>query len=118
MTLEVSAGSAAHVVELGFRRIDVLPTAVPDRPQRAPAEVEQRSERFGIEQALDRFGAGQRAGKIDSIGVHRGHVERIHDGGDDIHETHGAIDPRARLDAGPGDDEGHVQRGVVHEHAV
>src|SRR5204862_7527464 len=38
--------------ELRLRRVDQLPASFADRSQRAPAEVEQRCERFGIENAI------------------------------------------------------------------
>ena len=52
MTLRVSPGSPFSSYSSGFGRGDVLPIPLPQRPQRAPPEVEQRRERLGVERAL------------------------------------------------------------------
>ena len=103
----------------GARRLDVLPAVLTDAAERAPAEVEQRRERLGVERrgrtSARRWSAGVRS--TPSASNARQSDSRA-SGRRDVDQRHRRVRPRRGPIAGPGDDQRHPQRRVVDEDAV
>ncbi len=114
----VSFGSLREVVELGLRAVDVVVAPVPDRPQRAPAQVDARVEGLGVQAPLRverarRASAARRRRAAEALPGRRPSV-----GSRSTSATGSFTVSPARAEPGQLDEQRDVERLAVEEDAV
>ena len=112
------AGVGGEVVELRLRRLDVLVARRPPREERGPPELALRVERLGVGRRVAHLAALDRRPQRAALDLGTAREARV------VEERREHVDaPRHRrrhagADRGPGHEEGHEDRRVVHEEAV
>ena len=111
--LRVSPGSAAEVVQLGARRVDVLERAQPQRAQAGPAEG------LGVQRLRVGLRAPGRAEEVRAVDAGgNGHGEAGQDRRAGCPRCARGPVLRESRHPRPGHDEGHAQGRLVHEEPV
>ncbi len=111
-----------EVVELGFRRADELPRALPDRCELAPAIEEAGHETLRVERPCLGLAVPVKGGRealsrrLDVAG--RADAQHLQHRREDVHALDGDVELGARRNARTAREERNVERRVVDEVAV